>query len=152
MPTRCVLLQEGVLLQRSGAHIGPFTSPGFFTIFNSRGVSLRGLATFDALNGGQGMCTQTHSFPSVFPLSSSLQLLRCADISQSDGVVVDGITMRNTWWWNTEVEHSTHVTIQNYKIPNVRLLGRLFLPATASRGRPALPEECSHGRLSSALI
>ena len=54
---RCVLSQEGVLLQRSGAHIGPFTSPGFFTIFNSRGVSLRGLATFDALNGGQGMCT-----------------------------------------------------------------------------------------------
>ena len=64
-----MLSQEGVLLQRSGAHIGPFTSPGFFTIFNSRGVSLRGLATFDALNGGQGMCTAQLSLSLSLSLS-----------------------------------------------------------------------------------
>ena len=57
--------------------------------------------------------------------------LCCSDISQSDGVVVDGITMRNTWWWNTEVEHSTHVTIQNYKIPNVSQL--VHKPRAAAR-------------------
>lgn len=67
----------------------------FFTLFNSSGISLRGLATFDALNGGQGIY-----------------------ISSCTGITVDGITMRNTWWWNTEVEHSNHVAFKNYKIPN----------------------------------
>ena len=90
-----IYFEEGVLLQRDGSHIGQFTSPGFFTIFNSSGVTLRGLATFDALNGGQGVY-----------------------ISSSTGVTVDGIIMRNTWWWNTEVEHSHHVAFKNYKIPN----------------------------------
>ena len=100
---RCVLSQEGVLLQRSGAHIGPFTSPGFFTIFNSRGVSLRGLATFDALNGGQGMCTQTPPKTSIglgytdalFPLHlpSFLFPLHCSFFAAQTSA------SRTAWLW-----------------------------------------------------
>ena len=42
--------EDGVLLQRSGGHIGALTSPGFFTIHNSSNFS-RGLATLDAVKG-----------------------------------------------------------------------------------------------------
>jgi hypothetical protein len=63
--------EEGVLLQRDGSHTGPLTSPGFFTIFNSTGVSLRGYGTLDALNSGQGVY-----------------------VSQSSRVLVEGLTVR----------------------------------------------------------
>jgi len=90
-----LFFEEGVLLQRSGAHIGELTSPGFITLFNSTDVTLRGLATFDAFNGGQGLY-----------------------VSSCENITVDGLIMRNTWWWNTEVEHSHGLTIRNYKVPN----------------------------------
>ena len=88
-----IFLEEGVLLQRDGSHIGRLTSPGFVTVFNTSGLMLRGLGTLDALNGGQGLY-----------------------ISNSKNITVDGLTTRNTWWWNTEIEHATHVTIKNYKV------------------------------------
>lgn len=93
--TITLFFESGVLLQRDGSHIGELTSPGFFTIYNSTDVTLRGLGTFDALNGGQGLY-----------------------ISNSENVTVDGLIMRNTWWWNTEIEHSMNIKIFNYKIPN----------------------------------
>ena len=68
-----IFLEEGVLLQRDGSHIGPLTSPGFITIFNSSNVTLRGLGTLDALNGGQGLCP---SPPPPPPSPDSYQFLQ----------------------------------------------------------------------------
>ena len=86
-----IVLEDGVLLQRSGGHIGALTSPGFFTIHNSSNFTLRGLATLDAFNGGQGLY-----------------------VADSSDVRVDGLMVRNSWWWNTEIEHSTRLTLSNY--------------------------------------
>ena len=71
-----LFFEPGVLLQRDGNHIGSLTSPGFFTVFNSSAITLRGLATLDALNAGQGLY-----------------------VSSSHNITVDGLITRNTWWW-----------------------------------------------------
>ena len=36
-------------------------------------------------------------------------------VSESSDVEVEGLIVRNSWWWNTEVEHTTRLTLKSYK-------------------------------------
>eukprot|EP01047_Picozoa_sp_COSAG01_P025338 COSAG01_NODE_1596_length_9782_cov_16.488692_8_plen_198_part_00 len=91
-------LAPGALLQRSGAHLGPNTSWGFISIVNSSQVALRGHGTVDCLDGGSGVY--------VFG-SSHIQL--------------DGWLVRYVHFWNTGIEHSSYVSLKNWK--NINAVG-----------------------------